>query len=519
MSRDISRRQVLIGGTALAGLAALPAAGGRPAFAAGHSQVAVRYTRDLQNLDPANRVGPEEENLYMACCQFLARLKPGSTEWEPDAASKLTQVSDTEIDFELKPGQMFQQGYGELTAEDVKFSFERFRKPGADGKLPAFADDWIALDHVEVTGQYTGKIILKNPAPTIWLVGICDGSGTLLSKKAFAALGEAKMATTLIGSGPYQIEEWRPNEKVVLTRNPDWKGEKPHFDEFLIRPIQEIKTAELALKAQEINFTEIDAASAKDLAGDPNVEIMRRPGIDYTWLGINMEKPPFTDLKVRQAVRLAIDVDSIIQGAYGGTVDRARALVAPGLLGYWKDAPLYKYDPEAARKLLAEAGQGGGFSTTLTTLTDAGYLAAAQIIQANLAEVGITVKIDALDPGAYWALGADDKAKNVELVIVPYQSKLDSSFQTQWFTSKQIGIWNWQRWNSPEFDKLHDLANSTLDSKKREEAFIRMQQLMDESACFIWITHEVHVYGHSKWLKPVILPNGPNWQFVDFEEA
>jgi peptide/nickel transport system substrate-binding protein len=510
---------VLIGGTALAGLATLPIGSRHAAAADAHSQVVIRQSRDLQNLDPTNRVGPEEENLFMACCQFLARLKPGSTEWELDAASKLTQVSDTEIDFELKPGQMFQQGYGELTAEDVKFSFERFRKPGADGKLPGYADDWIALDHVEVTGTYTGKILLKNPAPTIWLVGICDGSGTLVSKKAFAALGDAKMVTTLIGSGPYLLKEWRPNEKAVLARNPDWMGAKPHFDSFVVRPIAEDKTAELGLKAGELNFTEIDAAAAKDFDGDANVAIMRRPGIDYTWLGINVEKAPFTDLKVRQAVRLAVDVDSIIQGAYNGTVDRANALVAPGLLGYWKDAPAYKYDPDAAKKLLAEAGQGGGFSATLTTLSDAKYQAAGQIIQANLAEVGITVKINVLDGGTYWALGADDKAKDLELVIVPYQSKLDSSFQTQWFTSKQVGIWNWQRWRNPEFDKLHDLANSTLDSKKREDAFIRMQQLMDEAACFVWITHEVHVYGHAKWLKPVILPNGPNWQLADFDEA
>ena len=413
---------------------------------------------------------------------------------------------------------MFQGGYGELTAEDVKFSFERFRTAGPDGKAAAYADDWAALDKVEVTGTYTGRILLKNPSPTIWLVGICDGSGTLVSKKAFAENGE-KMNGKLFGTGQYMLKEWTPNEKAVLVPSPDYKGPKGAFAEIVTRPIKELKTAELALKAQEVAFGEIDPSAAKDFEGDANTTIIRRPGIDYTWLGMNVEKAPFTDVRVRQAVRLAVDVDSIIAAAYDGLVDPARALLAPGLLGYWKDAPVYKADVAKAKQLLGDAGQGGGFNTTLTVLPDAKFQAAAQVIQANLAEIGITVKINTMDSGAYWAMGSDDKAKDLELVIVPYTSKFDSSFQTQWFTSKQVGIWNWQRWKSPEFDKLHEFANSTLDTKAREAAFLKMQQLMDDAACFVWITHETHVFGHAKWLKPAILPNGINWQLQFFAEA
>ena len=125
-----------------------------------------------------------------ACCQNLARFNPGKLEWSNDAAKTITQVSETEIDFELNPGQMFHGGYGEMTAEDVKFSLERFIKPDASGKKAAYADDFAALDRVEVTGTYTGKIMLKNPAPAFWVIGLCDGSGAILSKKAVEALGD-----------------------------------------------------------------------------------------------------------------------------------------------------------------------------------------------------------------------------------------------------------------------------------------------------------------------------------------
>ena len=518
MTTRPSRRAVIQGGAAIASIAAL---GTRwltdPAFAAGKIPV-LRYNRDLQTLDPPNRVGPLEEMIYNCCSQNLARFKPNVLEYELDACSKLEQISETEIAFELMPGQMFTGGYGELTAEDVKFSIERFRQPGKEGKLPAFADDWIALDKVEVTGTYTGRILFKNPAPGIWMIGICDASGTLLSKKAYEALGD-KVSTTLIGSGPYVIKEWKPNEAIILARNPDYKGTlKTQFDEIHIRPIVDTKTAELAVKAGEVHFSDIDPADMKDFEGDPNIEVKKLPAIDYTWLALNMEKGPLANIKVRQAIRLAVDVDAIMAGAYGGTAEPSRSLLAPGLMGYWKDAPLYRREVEKAKALLADAGQNG-FAVTLTILNNPTDTATAQIIQANLAEVGITVTINTMDPGAYWAMGSDDKAKDVDMVIIQYLSKFDSSFQTQWFTSSQIGVWNWNRFRSPEFDQLHAKAASTNDKAAREAAFIRMQQLMDESASFVWITHGVNAIANARWLKPAYLPNVTNSQPQYFSEA
>ena len=160
------------------GAAALPllGLGSRVAFAA-RDEIIVRIEKDISNLDPANRVGSVEDNIIIAVCQTLARFKPGTLEWEPDAAKTITQVSETEIEFELNPGQMFHGGYGEMTAEDVKFSLRALHHAGGDGKKVAYADDWAALDQVEVTGKYTGRILFKNPAPAIWVIGICDGSG------------------------------------------------------------------------------------------------------------------------------------------------------------------------------------------------------------------------------------------------------------------------------------------------------------------------------------------------------
>lgn len=519
MSFDPTRRQVLIGGASLA--AAITLGGGfNPAFAnADRSKIVVRVEKDLSNLDPANRAGPVDLNVIWSVQQGLISFKPGSTEWELDAAEELEQVSDTEIRFKLKEGLAFTDGYGPLTAEDVKFSFERFGKPDAEGQPLTYAKDWAVLDHVEVTGPLEGRIILKAPAPALYTIALADGSGRIISKKAYEKLGK-EISTKLIGSGPYVLKEWKPREQFILEINPDYKGPiKPFFQQVIGKPIGEQKTAEIAFQAGEIDFTAIDPEKGKQLAALADSTVTQIPAIDYIWFGPNIEKAPFNDIRVRQALRHAVDIDAILEGAFSGIYPRANSLLAPGLLGYWKDAPVYKRDLEKAQALLAEAGHPNGFKTRLTVEANARNEAIAQIIQANLADVGIEVEIESLESAAYWALGKNDASKDLELSLLKFNGKFDPSFQTQWFTAEQIGQWNWQRWNSPEFDALHQKGGVTVDPAEREKIYIQAQQLLDESAAFIWISHNLNAFASRSWLKPGVLPNGNNWLYTAFTET
>lgn len=517
MTRTYSRRTTLkLGAGAAAGAAIL----GFPSVArAARDRIVVRQDRDIQVLDPAFRIGAAEGNIISACCQRLASFRPGSLDYVPDAAESIKQVSDTLIEFTLKPGQTFTDGYGELTAEDVKFSFERFGVVQKDGKKSSYASDWGALKEVEITGKYSGKIHLKNPAPAIWRTAICDTSGNLLSAKAGAALGD-KITSQLVGSGPYRIAKWEPNRQLVLAINPDYKGAKPHFKEVVIRPIQESKTAEIALRAKEIDFTRLeDPVAADTISKEAGLKVIEMPGMRYLWIGLNVEKAPLDNLKVRQGMRLGVDVDAALAAAYGGKVKRANAMLQPSLVGYWKDAPVRKRDVAAAKKLLAEAGLASGFKTRLTVLNQAAYKTMAQVVQAHLAEIGVTVEIEALDGGSYWNSGKGDIGKNLDMSMQLFSAKMDPSFTSQWFVSEQVGVWNWQRWANPEYDSLHKLAASTVDEAERAKAMVRAQQLMDELAAFIWLTYDSNVFGAAAWAKPAILPNGTDWQFWNFAEA
>ena len=232
MAHDISRRQALRGAAGIGvvtGIGVLGTPWANLAYAA-RDQVTVRTEGDLRNLDPANRTSPIDANVILAVCHGLVRFKPGSTDYAPDAAATITQPSDTLIEFTLKPGIKFTGGYGDLTAEDVKFSFERFIKPGPDGKKVTYAADWSALDNVEVTGPLSGKIHLKAPAPGLWVIALADASGAIVSKKAFTELGP-KVSTTLIGSGPYVLKEWVPRDHFLLEANPGLRRHQAAFRE------------------------------------------------------------------------------------------------------------------------------------------------------------------------------------------------------------------------------------------------------------------------------------------------
>ncbi len=380
MTLPINRRQALVGGSAL--LAAATTGLLKPRFAhAADDTITIRTEEDLSNLDPANRTGPIDVNVINAVQQGLIAFKPGSTEWELDAAEDLKQVSDTEISFKLRPGLKFTDGYGDVDRRGREVLLRTFHQAGFRGQEGHLCRRLAGAGPCRVTGPLTGKLVLKNAAPALWVIALADGSGRIISKKAFEKLGEKGIATTLIGSGPYVLKEWKQRDHYTLVANPDYKGPiKSHFKTIIGKPIAEQKTADLAFQAGEIDFTQISPTNVKTFKALPKTTVTEVPAIDYIWFGPNIEAKPFDNVKVRQALRLAVDIDAVLTGAYGGLYPRANALLAPGLIGYWKDAPVYKRDVEAAKKLLEEAGQGGGFKTRLTILSNAENQAVAAIV-------------------------------------------------------------------------------------------------------------------------------------------
>jgi peptide/nickel transport system substrate-binding protein len=237
---------------------------------------------------------------------------------------------------------------------------------------------------------------------------------------------------------------------------------------------------------------------------------------------MNVDAPPFDNPKVRQAVQRAVDVDAVLEAAYFGVADRATGIVAPGLIGH-RDKLLNDPTPnlDEARALLAEAGFPDGFSCTLDILNKTERLSAAQVIQADLAQIGVEVQINQHDSGTFWVLGSEadgEQWKDVQLIINRFSMQPDPSFATAWFTPEQIGVWNWERFDSQEFGELNQAAMITTDVAERDRMYRRMQDLMEESGAYIFLTHETNGAIYRDTIVPALLPDA-NVMLPEFRPA
>ncbi|MCC6306631.1 MAG: peptide ABC transporter substrate-binding protein [Rhodobacteraceae bacterium] len=503
----MNRRSVLAS-MAAAGLAAgfYP----RAALSQDGKVLRVRAYSDIQNLDPAFRKAAPDDDVMRNILPGLATMAAGdSWQWQKDAATRLEQVDATHIEFTLMDGLVWSDGHGPVTADDVKFSLERMIDPALDSP---YKGDWAALDHVEVSDDRSGVIILREAFPPLWNVGLVFGSGRILSRAAVTAAGGRFDTRPPAQCGRYAIREWLPKQRLVLAKNPDWPGTPGVFDEVHVIPIDDEKTAEIALEAGDIDYTWVAVSSIPRYRATPprGGKVAVKPSLAYVWLGMNQEHAPFDKLEVRRAVQQAVDVPSVLEAAYFGAAVPSTGLIAPGLLGH-RDKLIYGYDPDRARDLLKQAGLGGGFDCTIDVLNKAERVSAAQAVQASLAAVGINVEIRPHDSGTFWSIGdqsSGDTWKTIQLLIQRFSMQPDPAFATDWFVPEQIGIWNWERWNSPEYGELNAKAKLETDNAKRAAMYVRMQDLMEESGSYLFLTHEAVGVGYRDTVEPALMPAG-----------
>ncbi len=471
----------------------------------------VRLYGDIKNMDPAFIGSQNDWVVGNTMLNGLVSYAPNSYELINELAESIEQSENgLEITFRLKPGIKWQKGYGEVTAEDVKFSFERIADPELQSP---YLDDWKTLDRVEVTDTYSGKIILKEPFAPLWYSTLPVTSGRILPKKYVEEVGMEKFAAEPIGTGPYMFQEWKPKEEIVVVRNPDYYGEPAYWDEIHFLPIEDDKAAEIALEAGELDFARISIASVERFESDPNFGLMKKPSLRYRWIGMNVENPKLQDINVRQAIRYALDVPAMLKVAYLGQAELETTLVPPGLVGHWSDAPKYERDVEKAREFMAKAG-----ITSLDLRMDiqdtSEYRVWAEIAQQNLKDIGINLTINPMDSSSFWSIGEGDKGKEVELFGMSYSMQPDPAWAAMWFTCEQVGVWNWQRWCNEEWDALYDKGLVTLDEAERNQIYIDMEKIWDSEAHAVWITHGVYAYAYSTAIAPAVTPHGdPQVQF------
>lgn len=493
-SKELSRRDFL----ELAGACGLVMAGDSAsassevvASADAKRVLRIRNNRRLEVLDPAFTFNQIEIALDYALLPMLVEARYGGKGWAPLDASVVELLDDTHIRFVLKDNLFWSNGFGRVTAHDVKASFERIADPR---NKSLYTDDWSTLLRVEVRSDLEGILVLSEPFSPLLTTSLAGPAGAILPAAALRGRESKNFGLDLPAiAGPYRISSMDPGRQITLERNPLWRGRPPRHERIELVLVVDDKAAELAYDAGEVDATRLSASSLQHYRSRkmPGSVIQSHPLHAYTWLGMRVDHPLFRDIRVRRAVQQAVNVQEVVEGTYFGAVAPATGPIAPGVVGYRKISTLPRWDPAAARRLLAEAGFPRGFRTVITTINEAEMTAAATIVATQLREIGIRAEVAPEDNNSVWvrAQGPLKYRSDDQMILWQFGVSADPHWYTVWFTPGQIGKWNWERWNSAEFGELARRGTRTSDPAVRHSIYVQMANLMDASGAYVFLAN------------------------------
>ena len=492
-------------GASFAGLLTAP----NFAWAVTGDTLRIRADADFQVIDPFGINGGLDTIIPRCTTVTLNRL--GDTrdgnQSVPYGAEKLDWLDPLRLGFTLRDGLVWTKGFGPVTSQDVKFSFERIA-----GSASAWAYQFEKFKEIEIIDARSGIIHMTEPFKPFEIIALPYYGGHLVCQAAVEAVGGSFTTEAPAECGPFLFTAWEQGQKITLTANPDWTGPKPAFNTVEFYIVTDDQAAELAYEADAFDFTRIAVSAVRQLkdAMPAGATLIEAESTRYAWMTINMNAAPLQDIRVRQAIQYAYDGDAVLLGAYDGLVGRSAGVVQPGTKFARETNLIATRDVDKAKALLAEAG-AEGISLNLVCLTDSTSLTIAQIVQASLGEAGITVEIQPTEEAAYWALGdktAGDDYLSLELVLMNFAGGIDPTENLVWFRPDQIGVYNWSFFDSPEFEDLYQKSLTEQDDTARATMFHRMEDLMEQSGGFVFICFEPLVAIHDSNLIAVILADG-----------
>ncbi|WP_426150782.1 ABC transporter substrate-binding protein [Pseudomonas sp. DC3000-4b1] len=394
----------------------------------------------------------------------------------------------------------------ELTAEDVVFSFNRmldtanpWHKVAQSGFPHAQSMQLPALvRQVDAPDPATVRFVLNRPDAT-FLATLSMGFASIYSAEYAAQLMKAgtpeKLNSQPVGTGPFIFVRYQKDAQVRFKANPDYFGGKPAVDPLIYAISPDPNTRMQRLRAGECQLAlspkPQDIAAAQ---GDEKLQRLETPAFMTAFVAINTQHPPLDKPQVRQAINLAFDKQSYLKAVFEGTAQAANGIYPPTTWGYAGDAQPYAHDPAKARQLLADAGLKEGFSTTLWTRPSGSLLnpnptAGAQMLQADLAAIGIKAQIRTLEWGE---LIRRAKAGEHDLLFMGWAGDNGDpdNFLTPQFScaAVQSGT-NFARFCDPTLDGLISKGKATTAQAERGELYRQAQAVIQKQALWLPLAH------------------------------
>lgn len=422
-----------------------------------------------------------------------------------------------EYTFTLKKGIRFHNGK-ELKAQDYVYTIERAKNPETN----AATAQWIVADYksVEAVDEYTFKIVMNNPYAAM-IYSLTDAYLAPLSEEAVTEQKEAYDRNP-VGVGPYKLKEWVAGEKMILERNPDfnWGPAFAHsgaaYIEFIeYRFLPEAATIVAGMEAGEISLAELQPQDKEAIEATGKFEILEYLlGGSSPYITINVSRPPFDDLRVRQALNYGVDRDALIKVAAKGYGVPQYGPISSAVIGYWPGVEKigYSYDVDKAKQLLADAGwadsdgdgvldkDGVKLSFKIQALTVAElWTKVAEVLQQQYKPLGIETEIDLVEPGLYW-----DKVNGGE-----YDMAVFSLIMLEF----DFVVWNYHSslgYSVPEvkdaaLDEALEKTLTTVDSAERQQWIDKAQQIIVEQAYSVQLYTPQNFFALSKEVKGAYL--------------
>ncbi|WP_163100570.1 glutathione ABC transporter substrate-binding protein [Peribacillus alkalitolerans] len=430
-------------------------------------------------------------------------------EIQPKLATVWKQLDDVTWEFKLQEGISFHDG-APFNAEAVKKTFDRVTNPATGSPQ---AEKFSMIKETKVMDDTTVQFVLKYPyAPLLSILASQEGS--ILSPKAIDENPEG-LSQHPIGTGPFVFDAWKTGQEISLKKNDTYWGKAPSIDGVVFKVVPEDSTRLAMLETGEAHITDqVPVAELDRIEASKGMGIYRAEGLAVEYVGFNVKKKPVDNVKVRQAISHAIEREAIISGIYNNVGTLANSAMSPKVFGYSENVKPYDYDVNQAKELLKEAGYEDGLSLTLLTSDRKERISMAEVIQSQLKGIGVDIKIQVLEYGAY--IDAIDKGDH-DLFIGGWGNATGDGDYNQYslFHTASLGApGNHFYYSNPDVDKMIEQARQEQDPEVRKTIYEQLLQKEMDDAVYIPIRNYEHLAAHTKSVEGFWL-NAANYLMIN----
>jgi len=387
--------------------------------------------------------------------------------WEPSA-------DGTKWTFKLHEGVKWHDGKP-FTADDVAFTFDYLKEHFA----PWFEALKEQIEKVEVQDEHTVTLYLKQPLVDFLIEVV--GAVPIIPKHIWQDVEDPAKFTAeeaVIGTGPFKLVEYSKEQcRYIYEANAEFFKGKPVVDRLVYTKVSD---AALALKTGTVDaatFWSKEIEAVKELEGEPNLEVIEGPSFWVLQLIFNCKRPPFDEVNFRRAIAHAVDRSEIVeQVTHGGAIVANLGIVSPGTDWYNPELPIYGYDPDKAKEVLDELGRKG---LSLTLITTGGFAREAELIKADLEQVGIEVEVKSADRSTVDGLLREG---NFDLAISGHGGVADPS-------TLDTPTWPALVYENEELDRLFEEQGRTLDEEERRDLVLKLQEIVAEELPILTLYH------------------------------